>query len=188
MDIDRAISKAVLNFTNELFTIFSALMLETVGQVSRSMIAAPGSAVALEPRRRPGRPPKAASTTTPAKPRKAKARAVAKSSPAEVNRLGERIVAVLGKSPKNLSAKEIRAALRLTADDEGRFDYALGKLKASREVTQHGERGQARYGVGRGEPKAKRGPGRPRKTPSTATPAVETPATSETPVEAAAGA
>ncbi len=53
------------------------------------------------------------------------------------------------------------AGLRTT--DEGRFQYALNKLKETGEVQQHGERRQARYGIGSGsKPKPKRGPGRPR--------------------------
>ena len=45
-------------------------------------------------------------------------------------------------------------AVGLRATDEGRFQYALNKLKEDGAVQQHGERRQARYGVGAG-PKAK---------------------------------
>ncbi len=54
----------------------------------------------------------------------------------------------------------------------GHFDHALGKFQDAEEVTQHGNRGQARYSVGKGNDAVKRGPGRPKKTPT----AKETPA------------
>ena len=91
-----------------------------------------------------------------------------KSSPDQVNRLSDRIIDTLKKSQRNLAAREIMKQLGLRATDEGRFQYALNKLKEEGLVQQHGERRQARYGVGASsaaKPKARRGPGRPRKNP-----------------------
>lgn len=48
----------------------------------------------------------------------------------------------------------------------GHFDHALGKFKDAEEVIRHGKRGQARYSVGKGKVAMKRGPGRPKKTPT----------------------
>lgn len=82
-----------------------------------------------------------------------------------MSRLGERIVSVLQKAARNLSVGELVERLKVGSADRGRFEYALGKLKDAKEVVQHGERGQARYSVGKGKAPAKRGPGRPRKAP-----------------------
>lgn len=166
MDMQAGIKKLLENFTRDLLKLFSAGLMETIEQVTTS--ALPRASVSQTPRRR-GRPPKnasrAAPSPRPSKPKKAASKA-AKSSPAEVGRLGERIVSVLQKAARNLSVGELVERLKIESSDRGRFDYALGKLKDSKQVIQHGERGQARYSVGKGKAPAKRGPGRPRKAPA----------------------
>jgi hypothetical protein len=164
MDMQAGITKLLENFTKELLKLFSAGLIETVEQVVST--ALPGATAAQAPRRR-GRPPKdasrAAPSPRPSKPKKVASKA-AKSSPAEVSRLGERIVSVLQKATHNLSVSELVERLKVDSADRGRFDYALGKLKDAKEVIQHGERGQARYSVGKGNASPKRGPGRPKKS------------------------
>ncbi len=178
MDTQQAIAKVLQDFTAELLKVFSAAVVDAVSQVnSASRAISGGEAPVAAPRR--GRPRKDATAAAPPKARKAPAKEsrVLKSTPEQVSRLGERIVAALQKAARNLSAREILGTLKLSDEDEGRFQYALGKLKESGEVVQHGERREARYGVGSGKAKAKRGPGRPRKTPAvvevTAAPAPE---------------
>lgn len=165
MDTQRAIAKVLQDFTSELLKVFSAAVIDAVHQVdvaTRSSGASLGASVAEAPRR--GRPRKDAARVAPAAPAPKATRPVARSTPAVVSQLGERIVALLGGSTEPLAARDIMASLKLNEDEQGRFEYALGKLKKSGSVVQFGERGQARYGVG-GAPKVKRGPGRPRKVP-----------------------
>jgi hypothetical protein len=170
MDTQRAIAKVLQDFTAELLKVFSAAVVDAVSQVSSASRAAGATSEVVVATPKRGRPRKDAPKAAPAKqPRKAaKAARVVKSTPEQVSRLGERIVALLQKASRNLSAKEVLASLKLSEEDEGRFQYALGKLKESGEVVQHGERRDARYGVGGGanKAKAKRGPGRPRKVPA----------------------
>lgn len=80
---------------------------------------------------------------------RAASRSDGKSSSAEVVALGEKIVAVLGKSERHLATREILKALDLPTSAAVRLQYALGKLKKSGTVKQYGERGGARYAVRR---------------------------------------
>lgn len=154
MDTQRAIAKVLQDFTSELLKVFSAAVIDAVSQVS--MATRPEAS--LEPAApRRGRPRK-----EPAPP--VSAPRALRSTPAVVSELGERIVALLGASASPLAGREIMASLNLSEDEQGRFEYALGKLKKSGGVVQFGERGQARYGVGAA--RVKRGPGRPRKVPA----------------------
>lgn len=102
-----------------------------------------------ETRRRPGRKPAAAPKAAKAKKPATGARSDGKSSPAEVQALGARIVALLAKSERHLSAKEVLTGLKLSLAEAGRFQYALNKVKDSGEVKQYGTRGGARYGAKR---------------------------------------
>ena len=154
MDTQRAIAKVLQDFTSELLKVFSAAVIDAVSQVN--MATRPGATLeAAAPRR--GRPRKDAAPASPA-PK------ALRSTPAVVSELGERIVALLVGAAAPLAGREIMASLKLSEDEQGRFEYALGKLKKSGGVVQYGERGQARYGVGAG--RVKRGPGRPRKVPA----------------------
>jgi hypothetical protein len=178
MDTQGAIAKLLHNLTKELLKVFSESVVgavESIGRTGYARRPAESKPQASAPKR--GRPRKNASKAVVSPPARIPGKAtskVTKSSPAEVDRLGERIVGVLGKSPRNLSVKEILANLTLSPADRGRFDYALGKLKDAKRVLQHGERGQARYGIGSGKARATRGPGRPRKSPSPEAKAADT--------------
>lgn len=164
MDTQRAIAKVLRDFTSELLKVFSAAVVDAVSQVSVASRSAGTASDALPAPKKRGRPRKdAVKAPAPAPKAASKASRVVKSTPEQVSRLGERIVALLQKSARNLSSKEILTSLKLSEEDEGRFQYALGKLKDSGDVVQHGERREARYGIG-GKPK--RGPGRPRKSPA----------------------
>lgn len=167
MDTQRAIAKVLRDFTGELLKVFSAAVVDAVSQVNVASRSAATEGELPAPAKKRGRPRKDAAKA-PAPKAPAKKSRVVKSTPEQVSRLGERIVTLLQKSARNLSSKEILTNLKLSADDEGRFQYALGKLKESGDVIQHGERRDARYGIG-GKPK--RGPGRPRKNPAPAAPA-----------------
>lgn len=183
MNAQHAIERVLQDFTKELLKVFSDAVVQAVSQVGNAGAAAlPASsqsaAVSTAAKRAPRAPaaPKAPAAKAPA-PRaapKAAPKAVApkaprpgvvvKSTPDQVNRLSERVIEVLRKSARNLAAKEIMKAMGLRTTDEGRFQYALNKLKEDGVVQQHGERRQARYGIGTvSKPKPKRGPGRPRK-------------------------
>ncbi len=172
MNAQGAIEKVLQEFTRELLKVFSESVLQAVSQVSDAGRAAlpAATAVAIEAARRaprkvsPKASPKASKkpaakaspkgrTRSTARPR----RGASKSTPEQVNELTHRILDALRKSSRNLGSKELVAVAGLRAIDEGRFEYALGKLKESGDVQQHGERRQARYGLGAGaKPKAPR--------------------------------
>jgi hypothetical protein len=187
MNAQHAIERVLQDFTKELLKVFSDAVVQAVSQVGNAGAAAlpassqsaPVTAAAKRAPKAPAAPapPKAPAARAPAAKAaapKAAPKAVApkaprpgvlvKSTPDQVNRLSERLIDVLRKSARNLAAKEIMRAMGLRTTDEGRFQYALNKLKEDGVVQQHGERRQARYGIGSvSKPKAKRGPGRPRK-------------------------
>lgn len=158
MDTQRAIEKLLQGFTRELMKVFSEAMVRSVGQVMTGqgrVVASATAAPALQTPARRGRPKKA----VPAKPErrpaapatpKAKPGKVLKSTPDQVNKLADRIVETLRRSDRNLTAKELMEKLQVRLSDEGRFQYALNKLKEGGDVAQHGERRMARYGVGSG--------------------------------------
>jgi len=154
MDTQRAIAKVLQDFTSELLKVFSAAVIDAVSQVN---MATQSEASPEAPAPRRGRPRKDAAPASPA-PK------ASRSTPAVVSELGERIVAFLAGASSPLAGRDIMVSLKLSEDEQGRFEYALGKLKKSGAVVQYGERGQARYGVGAA--RVKRGPGRPRKVPA----------------------
>lgn len=188
MNTQAAIEKVLQDFTRELLKVFSEAVVHAVSQVGtggRSAIAAVAqSSTAKRAASRSPRKPAAEAKAPARAARKPGTAAMVKSSPDQVNRLSDRIIDALKKSQRNLAAREIMKQLGLRATDEGRFQYALNKLKEEGLVQQHGERRQARYGVGASnaaKPKVRRGPGRPRKNPLPEAPAAaeggdETPA------------
>ncbi len=146
MDTQRAIARVLQDFTAKLLEVFSQALVDAVAQLGEA--ATPRVEGAVETR---GRPRKvaapAAAPSKAARPARAGRRrgAVTKSSPEEVNRLGERIVTLLRKSSADMAAREIMSSLRLDESEEGRFQYALSKLKEEGQVEQHGARRGARY-------------------------------------------
>lgn len=161
MNAQSAIEKVLQDFTKELLKVFSEAVVQAVSQVGeagRAAIPAATASAAAAPKRAARKAP--AKAPSPSKPaRAAKGGGAFKSTPDQVNRLSDRILEVLRKSSRNLASKEIMKAAGLRATDEGRFQYALNKLKEDGAVQQHGERRQARYGMGAGS-KAKAKPAR----------------------------
>ncbi len=163
MNAQSAIEKVLQDFTKELLKVFSEAVVQAVSQVGeagRAAIPAATASAAAPKRAARKAPAKAASPAKPA--RAAKGGGAFKSTPDQVNRLSDRILEVLRKSSRNLASKEIMKAAGLRATDEGRFQYALNKLKEDGAVQQHGERRQARYGVGAGSKAKAKHPRAPR--------------------------
>lgn len=161
-------------FSGELLKLFQKAVLQTMS--GRGGASLPSAA----PRK--ARAAKAAKAAPAAKPAK-RGRGGPKSSPVEVNKLGDKLVEILKKRGEPVPAKEL---LKASGAESGQFHYALSKAKADGRIAQIGERRMARYEVGNGKAaggkKAKAGkaakgkPGRkPRKAASTAPAAPEVP-------------
>jgi hypothetical protein len=152
MNTRLAIERILQNFARELMKVFSDSVVRAVAQVSHAQpFRLEGNGTTLSSRK----PGKRKGASKPKSSRATKGvhagrKGAARSSTSEVEALSEGILEVLAQAEKNLSAREIQQRMGLTALDEGRFGYALGKLKQAGRVTQHGDRRTARYGLGVG--------------------------------------
>ena len=148
-DMQTDINRILNDFAAQLLKVFREAVVTSLGggsPVSRSL---PASA----PKRR-GRPPKSASAIPvgPAAARKKASKRGPKSTPKEVEALQVQILDAL-KGGAKLTSSELVKALKV---DPGPFQYALGKLKTSNQVSQIGERRMAKYALGGGAKKAAR--------------------------------
>lgn len=190
MDTQRAIERLLQGFTRDLMKVFSDAVVRSVGQVMTAQGRAVGAAAPAptlpsaakrgRPKNSAAKPKQTAAAPATAKGKKGK---VLKSTPDQVNKLSERIVETLQRSDRNLTAKELMEKLQVRLSDEGRFQYALNKLKETGDVAQHGERRMARYGIGSGasKGKARGGKGKGKSAPTTV---LIEPASSEAPAPA----
>ena len=147
-DMNSDITRVLNDFTAQLLKIFREAIVSSLGggaPVTRSLPSAP---------KRRGRPPKSASAPAPAPKASSKksSKRGPKSTPKEVEALQVQIIDAL-KNGAKLSASEMVKSLKV---DPGPFQYALGKLKTSGQVSQLGERRMAKYSLG-GKPKGKPG-------------------------------
>jgi hypothetical protein len=145
-DMNSDINRVLNDFAAQLLKIFREAIVSSLGgggTVTRSLPSAP---------KRRGRPPKAAAAAAPAPKASSKksSKRGPKSTPKEVEALQAQILDAL-KGGAKLSASEMVKSLKV---DPGPFQYALGKLKTSGQVSQLGERRMAKYSLG-GKPKGK---------------------------------
>lgn len=134
-DMQHDINRVLNDFAAQLLKIFREAIVSSLGgggSTPRSLPSAP---------KRRGRPPKP--VASPKSGKKTSKRGP-KSTPKEVEALQGQILDVL-KGGAKLSSSEMVKALKV---DPGPFNYALGKLKTSGQVVQHGERRMAKYSLG----------------------------------------
>lgn len=140
-ELRREVEKVLAQFSDELLRVFRSAIEGTLSYGGRGGAVAPAAG---------GRRRGAAKAAPVARASRRGARGP-KSTPAEVQALGEKIVEVLRKTADNMSAAELQSAVKAP---DGPFHYALGKLKSSGRVLQHGERRMARYAIGSGGEKS----------------------------------
>lgn len=145
-DMQTDINRILNDFAAQLLKVFREAIVTSLGGGGAG---GGGRALPAAPKRR-GRPPKAAAAPAAAARRKSSKRGP-KSTPKEVEALQAQILDAL-KGGAKLSSSDLVKALKV---DNGPFQYALGKLKSSHQVTQHGERRMARYSLGGAAKKAK---------------------------------
>jgi len=128
----------------------------------------------IEAPKRRGRKARTAPASAPASKKATAARRGPKSSPEEVEALGEKILDLLKKEGETMASSDMRKRLHV---HEGQFTYALNKLKEDGRVEQVGERRMARYGLGTPKgAKAKAPRKKPGRKPKAEAPAGQAPA------------
>lgn len=137
-DMQTDINRILNDFAAQLLKVFREAVVTSLGGGAPSGRSLPASA----PKRR-GRPPKVAPAAVSSAKRKASKRGP-KSSPREVEALQAQILDAL-KGGAKLTSSEMVKALKV---DPGPFQYALGKLKISNQVSQIGKRRMAKYALG----------------------------------------
>jgi hypothetical protein len=146
-DMQTDINRILNDFAAQLLKVFREAVVTSLGGgggSSRSLPAAP---------KRRGRPPKAPPAAAPAAARRKASKRGPKSTPKEVEALQAQILDAL-KGGAKLSSSELVKALKV---DPGPFQYALGKLKSSNQVSQLGERRMAKYSLGGSAKKSAKG-------------------------------
>ena len=149
-DMQTDINRILNDFAAQLLKVFREAVVTSLGGGAPAGRSLPAAA----PKRR-GRPPKAAAAAAPAAAsarRKASKRGP-KSTPKEVEALQVQILDAL-KGGAKMSSSEMVKTLKV---DPGPFQYALGKLKSSNQVTQIGERRMAKYSLGGASKKGAKG-------------------------------
>ena len=137
-DMQTDINRILTDFTAQLLKVFREAVVTSLGGGAPASRSLPAAA----PKRR-GRPPKAAAPAAAAARRKSSKRGP-KSTPKEVEALQAQILDAL-KGGAKLSSSDLVKALKV---DPGPFQYALGKLKSSHQVSQIGHRRMAKYALG----------------------------------------
>lgn len=149
-DMQTDINRILNDFAAQLLKVFREAVVTSLGGGAPAGRSLPAAA----PKRR-GRPPKAAAAAAaaPAGARRKASKRGPKSTPKEVEALQVQILDAL-KGGAKMSSSEMVKALKV---DPGPFQYALGKLKSSNQVTQIGERRMAKYALGGASKKGAKG-------------------------------
>lgn len=169
-DMQQEVEKVLASFSAELMKIFRQAIVSSLG----GGLSVPSAPAQIEAPKRRGRKAKAAPAPAPASKKAPSARRGPKSSPEEVEALGEKILDLLKKEGETMASSDMRKRLHV---HEGQFTYALNKLKEDGRVEQVGERRMARYGIGTPKgAKAKAPRKKPGRKPKAEAPAAEAPA------------
>lgn len=153
-EVQKEIQRIVNEFSDQILQVVKRAVFASLDG-NDGKLASP-AVVARRTRAPSSKATKGAKAKAPARakpgPKPGRAGRSRKSTPEEVEKLGGEILAALQSSGELMAASELMKALKVP---QGQFLYALGKLKADKRVTQHGERRMARYGVAGGKGKSK---------------------------------
>lgn len=148
-EAQREIQRIVNEFSEKILQVVKRAVFASLDG-NDGKLASPSS-VARRGRPRLGRPKATSVKVKPAAVKVRRARAK-KSTPEEVDQLGGEILEALQAAGGTMSSSELIRALKVP---QGRFHYALGKLKADKKISQEGERRMAKYGLAGGKTRAK---------------------------------